>query len=55
MLFFSEVKVRVATTANLFDTEPKEYPMPALERNDIEDAFDEIELLGFRCATLFSY
>ncbi|MBI1768634.1 MAG: DNA polymerase III subunit alpha [Bacteroidetes bacterium] len=47
MLFFSEVKVRVATTANLFDTEPKEYPMPALERNDIEDAFDEIELLGF--------
>jgi DNA polymerase-3 subunit alpha len=48
MLFFSEVKVRIPTTAHLFeDTEPKEYPMPAFERNDIEDAFDEIELLGF--------
>ena len=48
MLFFSEVKVRIPTTAHLFeDTEPTEYPMPALERNDIEDAFDEIELLGF--------
>jgi DNA-directed DNA polymerase III PolC len=48
MLFFSEVKVRIPTTAHLFeDTEPTEYPMPVLERNDIEDAFDEIELLGF--------
>jgi DNA polymerase-3 subunit alpha len=48
MLFFSEVRVRIPTTAHLFeDSEPKEYPMPVLERNDIEDAFDEIELLGF--------
>jgi DNA polymerase-3 subunit alpha len=48
MLFFSEVKVRIPTTAHLFeDSEPKEYPMPAFERNDVEDAFDEIELLGF--------
>jgi DNA polymerase III alpha subunit len=48
MLFFNEVKVRIPTTAHLFeDIEPKEYPMPALERTDIEDAFDEIELLGF--------
>lgn len=47
MLFFSEVKERIPTTANLFDTEPKEYPLPAFQRNPIEDAFDEIELLGF--------
>jgi DNA polymerase-3 subunit alpha len=31
----------------LFDTEPKEYPLPELTRHSIEDAFDEIELLGF--------
>lgn len=31
----------------LFDTSPKEYPLPALTRHPIEDAFDEIELLGF--------
>lgn len=47
MLFFSEVKERIATSANLFDTEPKEYPMPSFERDEIEDTFDEIELLGF--------
>ncbi len=47
MLFFSEVNVRIPSTANLFDTEPKEYPLPFFQRNDIDDAFDEIELLGF--------
>jgi len=47
MLFFSEVKVRIPSTANLFDTEPEEYPLPAFQRDPIEDAFDEIELLGF--------
>ena len=31
----------------LFDTAPKEFPLPELTRNTIEDAFDEIELLGF--------
>ena len=34
-------------TSELFDTEPKEYPLPELRRNPLEDAFDEIELLGF--------
>lgn len=47
MLYFSEAKVRVPSTADLFDTEPSEYPLPAFEVNPIEDAFDEIELLGF--------
>jgi DNA-directed DNA polymerase III PolC len=47
MLYFSNTKNRNKTTVDLFDTEPKEYPLPKLQRNRIEDAFDEIELLGF--------
>jgi DNA polymerase-3 subunit alpha len=35
------------TGATLFNTEPEEYPLPALTRHPIEDAFDELELLGF--------
>lgn len=46
MLFFSQARTRTPTAA-LFDTEPKDYPLPALQRIDVEDAFDEIELLGF--------
>ena len=47
MLFYSEAKVRIPSTADLFDTEPKEYPLPHFEANAVEDAFDEIELIGF--------
>src|SRR5688572_1390418 len=47
MLYFNNAKSRTNATAALFDTEPKEYPLPVLEHNDLEDAFDEIELLGF--------
>jgi DNA polymerase-3 subunit alpha len=47
MLFFSNTKSKPTTTVDLFDTEPKEYPLPELKRNKLEDAFDEIELLGF--------
>jgi DNA-directed DNA polymerase III PolC len=46
MLFYSQAKARTPNAA-LFDTEPKEYPLPILHRNPVEDAFDEIELLGF--------
>lgn len=46
MLYLSDAKNK-KTTTDLFDTEPKEYPLPTLQRNKIEDAFDEIELLGF--------
>ncbi len=46
MLHLSSVKTK-RKGQDLFDTEPKEYPLPALTRNKIEDAFDEIELLGF--------
>jgi DNA-directed DNA polymerase III PolC len=47
MLWFSDSKNKTKTTVDLFDTEPKEYPLPVLQRNELEDAFDEIELLGF--------
>ena len=46
MLFFSHGKTR-KNDAELFNTAPKEYPLPSLSRNEIEDAYDEIELLGF--------
>lgn len=46
MLFFSQARTR-RPGAQLFDTEPAEFPLPVLERKAVEDAFDEIELLGF--------
>jgi len=47
MLYYGNAKARTKTTIDLFDTSPKEYPLPILQRNPLEDAFDEIELLGF--------
>jgi DNA polymerase-3 subunit alpha len=47
MLFFSGAKTRNKTTVDLFDTEPREYPLPELQHNTLEDAYDEMELLGF--------
>ncbi len=49
MLYLSNQNAtkRKTQTAALFDTEPKEYPLPELHRQPLEDAFDEIELLGF--------
>lgn len=47
MLNFSERRNRLPGTNNLFDTEPKDFPLPVLEHNWIEDAFDELELVGF--------
>jgi DNA polymerase-3 subunit alpha len=47
LLYYSNAKARSRTTTDLFDTEPTEYPLPALQRSSTEDAFDEIELLGF--------
>jgi DNA polymerase-3 subunit alpha len=54
MLFFSNSKSRNKTTVDLFDTEPKEYPLPILERNTLEDAYDEMELLGFPIGNPFA-
>jgi DNA polymerase-3 subunit alpha len=47
MLYYSNTKTKNRNTSELFDTEPNEYPLPVLQRNELEDAFDEIELLGF--------
>lgn len=47
MLYYSNAKTKNRNTTELFDTEPNEYPLPVLQRNELEDAFDEIELLGF--------
>ncbi len=55
MLYFSSTAGRFSKgtagkssgSTELFDTEPKEYPLPELKRNLLEDAFDEIELIGF--------
>lgn len=46
MLYFSQSRAK-KPAGDLFDTEPKEFPLPPLQRKPIEDAFDEIELLGF--------
>jgi DNA-directed DNA polymerase III PolC len=54
MLYFSSAKAKPVTTVDLFDTEPKNYPLPHLERNSMEDAFDEIEILGFPLCTPFA-
>ena len=54
MLYYSEHQARPSATEELFDTEPKEYPLPPLQRNNMEDAFDEIELLGFPLCDPFS-
>lgn len=46
MLYFSQARTKTPS-AELFDTEPADYPLPPLQRSELEDAFDEIELLGF--------
>ena len=47
MLYFGKGERRTQGLPKLFDTEPKAYPLPTLERHELEDAFDEIELLSF--------
>ena len=54
MLYTSHAKERAKASTKLFDTEPKEYPLPVLQRNELEDAFDEIELLGFPLCNPFN-
>ncbi len=53
MLYFSNARAKPTTTVDLFDTEPKDYPLPPLQRNELEDAFDELELLGFPVCSPF--
>lgn len=53
MLFINNTKSKPTNTIDLFDTEPGHYPLPELNRNPQEDAFDEIELLGFSLCNPF--
>jgi hypothetical protein len=46
MLYLSHRKEKTGSH-ELFDTTPADYPLPVLQRDPLEDAFDEIELLGF--------
>lgn len=46
MLYFSNTKSK-KRGSGLFETEQKEFSLPPLERNNIEDVYDEIEILGF--------
>jgi DNA polymerase-3 subunit alpha len=47
LLYYSQAAARLPATEELFDTEPTEYPLPDFQYDDIENAFDEIELIGF--------
>ncbi len=47
MLFNKKMKGQKMQTGKLFSVPPKKWNFPKLERNSYEDAFDEIELLGF--------
>lgn len=53
MLYFSKTRHRPSTTADLFDTASHNFPLPALQREPLEDAFDEMELLGFPLCSPF--
>ncbi len=53
MLYFSNAKAKPTTTVDLFDTEPADYPLPPLRRETLEDAFDELELIGFPLCSPF--
>ncbi|MFM2225465.1 MAG: hypothetical protein RJA07_1667 [Bacteroidota bacterium] len=42
-----------SATKELFDTKPKKYQLPKLHHTRLDDAFDEIELLGFALCSPF--
>jgi len=47
MLFFGNVKQRLPAAAELFLSTDENFDLPDLESSPYDDAFDEIELLGF--------
>ncbi|MGZ3899861.1 MAG: DNA polymerase III subunit alpha, partial [Bacteroidia bacterium] len=51
-MLISPVKQK-KSTEELFDIKPHEYKLPTLENCWIDDAFDEIELLGFSLCSPF--
>lgn len=44
---------KTAPEKTLFETQPKEFKLPELWKHDLEDTFDEIELLGFSLQSPF--
>jgi DNA polymerase-3 subunit alpha len=44
---------KTAPEKTLFDTRPKEFKLPELWKHDLENTFDEIELLGFSLGSPF--
>ena len=46
-LYFGQKSQKQVIGADLFEEPPENYQLPALQRQPLEDAFDEIELLGF--------
>jgi DNA polymerase III subunit alpha len=51
---FINPAVKPQAKAELFDVEPEHYALPPLENSWIDDAFDEIELLGFSLCPPFA-
>lgn len=47
ILYFGKGQHKPRPAMMLFDNAEESYPLPALDRHPLEDAFDEIELLGF--------
>lgn len=44
---------KLSTDSNLFEVEPKKYTLPQLFTSWVDDAFDEMELLGFTLCSPF--
>jgi DNA polymerase-3 subunit alpha len=47
MLYFSNAKQKAPAGKALFELEEENFDLPLLETHELDDAFDEIELLGF--------
>jgi DNA-directed DNA polymerase III PolC len=47
MLYFSNTKSKSKSSMEIFQDDSPESQLPQLERNSFDDAFDEMELLGF--------
>lgn len=53
LLFFSKAKINLSSNIGLFDAEPVETKLPNFVNDPLEDAFDQLELLGFTVGNPF--
>ena len=51
--FFPENTITTGRQGNLFRAEPVEFALPQLAQHPLDDAMDEIELLGFPLCNVF--